>query len=66
VAVDEDKRIAFGREKAVFEQNCGQLRTLVQELHKKPLMSATLTGGLVTAMSVFKLEKPYTLVTNSR
>jgi hypothetical protein len=59
--VDEDKRIAFDREKAVFEQNCGQLRTLVQELHKMPLMSATLTGGLVTAMSVFKLEKPYTL-----
>lgn len=59
MAVDEEKRIAFDREKAVFEQNCGQLRTLIPELHKKPLMSATLTGALLTAMSVFRLEPKY-------
>lgn len=54
MATDDDKRMAFEREKATFEQNCAQLRTLVQELHKKPLMAATLTGGLWAALSIFK------------
>ena len=53
---DDDKRIAFDREKAVFEQNCAQLRTLIQEFHKKPIMSATLTGGLWATISIFKVE----------
>jgi hypothetical protein len=57
----DEKKMAFERDKAVFEQNCGQLRTLIPELHKKPLMAATLTGALLTAMSVFKLESRYTI-----
>ncbi|MBM3578848.1 MAG: class I SAM-dependent methyltransferase [Alphaproteobacteria bacterium] len=44
----------FQRDKAVFEQNCLQLRALIQEFHKTPLMSATLTGGLLAVMSVFR------------
>jgi hypothetical protein len=58
---DDDKRLSFDREKAVFEQNCGQIRTLIQELHKKPIMSATVTGALVTAMSIFKTDERYTI-----
>lgn len=50
----EDEATKFQRDKAVFEQNCIQLRTLIQEFHKTPLMSATLTGGLVAVLSVFK------------
>jgi SAM-dependent methyltransferase len=50
----EDDAMKFQREKAVFEQNCLQLRALIQEFHKTPLMSATLTGGLVAVLSVFK------------
>jgi len=50
----EDNGTKFQRDKAVFEQNCLQLRALIQEFHKTPLMSATLTGGLLAVMSVFK------------
>jgi hypothetical protein len=50
------QRLAFDKEKVVFEQNCAQLRTLVPELHRKPLTAATLTGGLLAALSVFKAD----------
>ncbi len=50
----EDDATKFQRDKAAFEQNCLQLRALIQEFHKTPLLSASLTGGLLAVMSVFK------------
>lgn len=61
MSADEDARIKFDRERIVFEQNCGQLRVLIPEFHKKPLMSATLTAAFLAAISVFKFESSGTI-----